>query len=56
MKSQTGMKRIIFYLPVKQIEKLTKLARKIGISRSEVLRRMIDEYQNEGRGYCEKNK
>ncbi len=44
VRSSTGMKRVGFYLSKIQIGKLNKLSQKMGLSSSEILRRMIDEY------------
>jgi hypothetical protein len=43
-RKSSGMKRTAFYLSKTQIDKLQKLARKDGLSASEILRRIIDEY------------
>lgn len=44
VRRSSGMKRTAFYLSKVQIDKLQKLARKAGLSASEIMRRAIDEY------------
>lgn len=44
MVKATTMKRVNFYISKLQIDRLDKLARKSGLSASEILRRAIDEY------------
>ena len=44
VRKATGMKRVDFYLSKIQIEKISKLTKKTGLSASEIMRRAIDEY------------
>jgi hypothetical protein len=44
VRTASGMKRVNFYISKLQIDRLGKLAKKAGLSVSEILRRAIDEY------------
>jgi hypothetical protein len=44
MRTKTDMKRKNFYLSKREIESLESKSKKIGISVSELLRRIIDSY------------
>lgn len=44
VRTTTGMKRVNFYISKLQIDRLGKLAKRSGLSASEILRRAIDEY------------
>ena len=39
-----NMKRVNYYLAIRQIEKLKEISKEEGISVSEILRRIIDKY------------
>jgi len=44
MHKKHNMKRVGIYLPDLQIKKLDKLVKQMGLSRSEYIRRAIDDY------------